>query len=265
VGGIKYDDMAMIHPGLYARAIARRAEAAGAICVTGTRVEGLKGGAGNWTLRTAKGDIAARDVILATNGYTDDAFPWLAQRLVPIRAYMVATDPLPEIGLKTVLSGMRNYGDGRKFPNYMRRSPDGTRLLMGGETGRMLENDLPNVARRLSEVIGTYFPQVGDVGISHVWTGRCASTFDQVPKVGQHDGLTYALGLNFSGNAMGPYLGQMAAKLILGERPESVFIGAPFRGFPAHRSFPWAVQAMRAWYTWKQPLPKRPTRKERTT
>ena len=114
VRGIKYDDMAMIHPGLYARAMARRAEAAGAICVPGTRVEGLNGSAGNWTLQTAKGEIAARDVILATNGYTDDAFPWLTKRLVPIRAYMVATDPLPEIGLKTVLSGMRNYGDGRK-------------------------------------------------------------------------------------------------------------------------------------------------------
>ena len=85
----------------------------------------------------------------------------------------------------------------------MRRSPDGTRLLMGGETGRMLENDLPNVAQRLSEVIGTYFPQLGEVGISHVWTGRCASTFDQVPKVGQHNGLTYAPWTEFLGQRNG--------------------------------------------------------------
>jgi glycine/D-amino acid oxidase-like deaminating enzyme len=261
VRGIKYDDMAMIHPGLYARAMARRAEAAGATCVAKTRVTGLSGAAGNWVLETTQGKLRAAHVIVATNGYTDGAFPWLVRRLVPIRAYMVATEPLPDIGLKTVLSGMRNYGDGRKFPNYMRRSPDGTRLLMGGETGRMLENDLPEIARRLNEVIEIYFPQIAGIGLSHVWTGRCASTFDQVPKVGEHGGIVYALGLNFSGNAMGPYLGGLAARLVMGERPDSIFVGAPFPGFPAYRGFPWAVQAMRAWYTWRQPLPRRPALK----
>ena len=38
----------------------------------------------------------ARDVVVATNGYTGRLTPWLQRRVIPIGSYIIATEPLPE-------------------------------------------------------------------------------------------------------------------------------------------------------------------------
>ena len=39
--------------------------------------------------------MQAREVIVATNGYTGGLTPWLRRRVIPIGSYIIATEALP--------------------------------------------------------------------------------------------------------------------------------------------------------------------------
>ena len=53
---------------------------------------------GGFTVTTPRGAFKARDVIVATNGYTGPLTRWLRRRVIPIGSYMIATEPLaPEV------------------------------------------------------------------------------------------------------------------------------------------------------------------------
>lgn len=54
--------------------------------------------AGRWRLGTAQGNLIAKQVVLATNGYTDGLWPQLQETVVPAYSIQVSTEPLaPEI------------------------------------------------------------------------------------------------------------------------------------------------------------------------
>jgi len=214
-GGVHVLDNGSLQPALYVRAMRGRAERAGARIVGHCPVAAIVRDRHGFEAVTPRGTLRARDVLVATNGYTSELTPWLVKRLIPIDAYMIATEPLSEDLLRGLLPAHRTYLDNRRNSNYMQRSPDGKRLLFGGRTGHR-----PPTLRRLA--VDLYrdmrflFPQLEGVKITHAWTGRCAATADLFPHTGVHDGMHYALGYCFSGNAMAPYLATKAAKRILG-------------------------------------------------
>ena len=49
-----------------------------------------------WRVLTTKGPIEAREVVVATNGYTGDLTPRLKRRVVPVASHIIATEELPE-------------------------------------------------------------------------------------------------------------------------------------------------------------------------
>src|SRR5260221_6296842 len=238
-GGVVIRENASIQPARHARAMRRRAEAAGARVIGHTAVGALARANGGFTVQTARGTVQARDVLIATNGYTSALTPWLAERLVPINAYMVATETLSDNLATALLPNHRMYSDNRRRPNYMQLSPDRRPLLFGGQTGRWPVS-LRDVARRLHGDIVMLFPDLEGTKLSYAWTGRCAATMDLYPHVGVHDGMHYALGYCFSGNAMAPYLGIKAARRILGAPDTETFFA---RGAFAHA--PWYARSER--------------------
>ena len=66
-----------LHEGVRATAIRRQAD-------------------GRFVVETDRGAILARDVFVATNGYTDGVAPSLRRRVIPIGSYIIASEPLPE-------------------------------------------------------------------------------------------------------------------------------------------------------------------------
>ena len=50
--------------------------------------------ADGFVVETSRGIVRAREVLMATNGYTNGACPWLQRRLIPIGSYIIATEPL---------------------------------------------------------------------------------------------------------------------------------------------------------------------------
>lgn len=254
VGGAVIPEHKTVHPGLFHAGLAERVRAAGASIHTGTRVLSARRAGEGWRLETSRGTVAARHLIAATNGYTGRATPWLRRRVVPIRAYMIATEPLDPSALDGILPTRRGFHDCAHAMQYARVAPDGSRLVYGAMTGEA-HRDLRGVAVTLRERLRALFPQVGSVRLSHVWTGHCAGTFDHFPHRGQHAGMHYAMGYCFgAGMPFGTWLGDAVARGILGQ-PAATPLDAPeMPSHPLYWGKAWFLPLhlrLQGWLDWK--------------
>ena len=95
-GALAVDGSALVHPGRYFAGLAAAADRAGADLHEGTRARSIRRlGDGRFRVETDRGVILARDVFVATNGYTDGVVPSLRRRIIPIGSYIIASEPLP--------------------------------------------------------------------------------------------------------------------------------------------------------------------------
>ena len=95
-GGLAIDPGGVLHPGKWFAGLVGLAERAGADLHEGTPATAIRRQRdGRFVVETGRGAILARDVLIATNGYTDGAAPSVRRRIVPIGSYMIATQPLP--------------------------------------------------------------------------------------------------------------------------------------------------------------------------
>lgn len=255
VGGVLLQDQASIHPGLYVQAMAKRALASGAQIFCYTKVDTVQTADTGFHVRTAQGSIYAKDVIIATNAFTDNGVKWTKRGLIPIRGYQIATEPLDADLLRELLPFSRTYTDRRNASNYLRPSPDGTRLLFGGQTGTLMEDHLEEVALKVRNEMVELFPQLQNTRLSHVWSGRCAAAIDLFPKIGQRNGMYYALAYCFSGNVLAPYFGHQLAQRILGKQTaENPFAERPFRTIPFYNGNAWFVPMVQKYHAFLDKL-----------
>jgi glycine/D-amino acid oxidase-like deaminating enzyme len=254
-GGAVIPDLGALHPGLYHRGLMERALAAGVALFGDCAVTAIErmagGGGGRFCIATAAGETRARDVVIATNGYTPKSLPWHARRLIPFTGYMAATEELPPELLARQLPRRRTVIDSNLDIDFFRPAPDTPRLLFGGATANGLR-DPEAIAALLHGRLRRALPDLADVRLSHVWTGQCAGTFDMMPHIGGEDGLWHAMGYNFAGVPMGSFFGLKLAQRILG-RPEgaSAFEAAAFPTMPFYRGDPWFLPLAMRWFAWK--------------
>jgi glycine/D-amino acid oxidase-like deaminating enzyme len=173
------------------------------------------------TVATPRGQIAARNVIVATNGYSGPAIPAIRQRLLPIKSYMLATERLSPNQVAqscrtdgpitttrrrshffTVADERAAHPDGRPDRDD---PPLGTWATLGAAGRRHRASSFPSSARCPRS------PMAGRGAARHPWT--C------FPRFGELDGMHYALGYSFSGMAMGPHLARKVALSILTGAP----------------------------------------------
>ena len=246
-GGVRIDDHAGLHPGLYHRGLLEAARRAGATVHGGAEVTGIRRDGDGFTLRLEAARLVAREVIVATNGYSGRAWPWLRRRVIPFDAYQAVSAPLGADRVAALLPGDRTFIDWNFDVDWFRRVPDDpSRIQFGGLTGGR-DEDLRSIALRLRARMLRIFPDLGELAVSHVWTGKCAGTFDFEPRIGEHDGIRYAGGYCFVGVPMGTLFGLKLACRVRG-RPggESAF-DRPFRTFPLYRGEPWFVPLAFRW------------------
>ena len=94
-GGILDTHAGHLHPLNYARGLAHAAQKAGAEIFELSRVASFEGGK-PCTVRTDKAEVSADHIILATNGYLGNLDKSVADRVMPINNFIVATDPLDD-------------------------------------------------------------------------------------------------------------------------------------------------------------------------
>lgn len=247
-GGVVYTGHCAVHPARYHRALMLRAMAAGVEVAGNCRVTGIDRSGSGFQVRTEKGVVNARDVIVATNGYTGAATPWLQRRVIPIGSYIIATEELPKETIDRLFPTGRIASDTCKVLYYYRASPDRRRVLFGGRVSA-LEMDPHVSAPRLREAMCRIFPELSNAAITHAWSGLVAYSFDELAHTGCHDGVHYALGYCGSGVSMASYLGMKAGQKILGlAEGKTAFDDLPHPTRPLYFGKPWFLPAAVAYY-----------------
>jgi len=250
-GGLVYPQHASIDPALYHQGLLDRVMSAGAMVATQTPVTAIERRGQIFELSTPRGKVTARDVVIATNGYTGTATPWHRRRVIPIGSYMIATEPLAPELMARVMPTERIVSDTRKVVYYYRPSPDHRRILFGGRVS--LGETNPRISGPLlRRELVRLFPELSEVRISHSWMGFVAYTFDTLAHAGIRDGLHYAMGYCGSGVGMASYLGMRAGQRVLG-KPEgqTAFEPVPFQTRPLYAGNPWFLAPSIAYYRWR--------------
>lgn len=250
-GGIVSPRHASLDPARYHQGLLDRALAAGVTVIPHCRVTGLSRGGEGVTVETERGKVQARDVIVATNGYSDGLSPWHRRRVIPIGSYMIATEPLPPGLAAELFPTNRVVTDTRKLVVYYRLSPDGQRVLFGGRVS-LSEVDPRASATPLHAEMTKRFPVLSGIGISHSWMGFVAYTFDELPHLGCRDGIHYAMGYCGSGVSLASYLGSKIGQQVLGlAEGRTVLDDIAFQGRPYYWRRPWFLAPSIAYYRWR--------------
>ncbi len=258
-GGMRTDATGGLHPALYHQGLAGAVRRAGAHLVDGTRVENIARAEGGFAVRTARGTVGAREVMVATNGYTTAATPWLRRRLIPLASYIIATEPIEPALMDKLVPNRRMISDSKRVLHYYRPSPDGTRILFGGRAS-FRQLSARTAAPRLHEFMCEVWPELRNTRITHAWNGNVAFTFDLVPHIATHEGVHYAAGCQGSGVAMASWLGNQVGLKIAGKanRP-SAFDGLPFPTRPFYTGRPWFLPIVGNWYRFMDWMERRRT------
>ncbi|MHC8508241.1 MAG: NAD(P)/FAD-dependent oxidoreductase [Rhodospirillales bacterium] len=250
VGGFVYPQHGGLHPAKFHRGLRALAEAAGAQVFGRQRVSQVQRentGGGGFELRLPGGTLRARNVIAATNGYTGSENNWLKARVMPLRSFIIATEPLGRSRITNLFPNHRMIVETRMRYGYYRPSPDGERILWGGRAS-LSEIPPEKSGRRLRRFLVDLFPELENVKITHSWLGRVAYTTDVMPHIGVRDGVHYCMGYCGSGVAMAPYMGARTAEMILGGENESAFADMPFKPYPLGRFSHLAMPLADWWY-----------------
>jgi glycine/D-amino acid oxidase-like deaminating enzyme len=164
---------------------------------------------------TSGGTVHARQVLLATNGYSGPLSAWHRRRVIPIGSYQIATEALGKEQVQALIPHARNIVDSRRVVVYFRPSTDGERIVFGGRAALSEKDPLACVAR-LKGMLLKIFPQLAAVRISHAWVGWVAYTFDTLPHLGQHQGIYYSMGYCGQGVPLAPYFGKRIGQQMIG-------------------------------------------------
>ena len=252
VGGLFCPSAGSVQPLSYTRELARVAMAAGAEIFTDSPVKGLTQTGNGWELTIGSAlKVKAGQVLVCTNGYTDDLVKGLKEKVVPIRSVLIATEPLSQKLRSEILPNQVTFVDKRRLILYMRYDRDG-RLCIG-DHGPMRDifypSDFEAVKRRAVKV----FPQLASVSWDFHWGGRVAMTMSHLPFLYEpKPGLITGMGYNGRGVGMGTVMGINLAKAARArlDDQESTDLDFPFtspRGYPFHRFHPLGAKIGIAW------------------
>lgn len=256
-GGMVVGRAGHLHPALYFKGLLDLAQREKTDIVTRTSVLSLAHAGGSIHVATSRGTIKARDVIVATNGYTGDATPEFKRRVVPIGSYIIATEELSEDLARALSPRNRSIADTQRLLSYYRLSPDGRRMIFGGRA-KFSPTDPKEAAPILYKMMTDRFPALRGIRISHAWTGNVAFTIDELPHMGKFENVHYALGCNGSGVAMMSYLGHQIARKVIGRANRVCAFDRPeFPTHPLYHGTPWFLPYIGAYFRMRDWLDRR--------
>ncbi|HSN71332.1 MAG TPA: FAD-binding oxidoreductase [Steroidobacteraceae bacterium] len=237
-----------LHPLNYTLGLAAAAERAGARLFEGSRVTRIDQGS---TVRvvTARGEVSARFVAVCCNAYIEELIPSVRARIMPVGTYIVATEPLGEERITSLVRQNIGVTDICWVLDYFRRSAD-HRLLFGGRVSYSGLDPLNTRGATRSRMIKV-FPQLADVQIEYAWGGWLDVSMNRAPdfnRVGPN--IYYVQGFSGHGIALTGMAGRLMAEAIHGQAERfDLFARLQHRDFPGGRAFrtPLLVLAM-LWY-----------------
>ena len=219
VGGVYYPLDAHIIPDRFVRELARYLEGKGAGIYPCTEVLGFeRSGSRITTVKTTRGDVAAREVVLAGGAWS----PGIAR----------------ELGIRLPIQGAKGYSVTVKRPPLcpvvplllaeakVAVTPLGDTLRFAG-TLELVGLDMSINRRRVDAMmraVPTYLPDIHpvDLDLIEIWRGPRPCTPDGLPFLGRSracENLTVAAGHAMIGISLAPVTGKLVSEVVMGETP----------------------------------------------
>jgi glycine/D-amino acid oxidase-like deaminating enzyme len=225
-GGVMLSEGANVHPARLARALRKAVIETGVQLFENSAMTALDKGTPN-RVRTAAGQIIAREVVLATNCELA-ALPQIWPHVTVFSSFAVMSEPAPE--KLAAMGWLRDEGfsDMRMFVHYFRKTAD-SRVLMGSGSGPIsyggdttepyLREDEASAARA-ERGLRRLLPGLKDVPIAKAWGGPIDVSADRLPFFKTLPGTRVHYASGYSGHGVNPtYIGgQCLATLVLSEK-----------------------------------------------
>ncbi len=235
-GGLYTPHCARVQPARLVDGLAAAAERAGVTIHESSPVTKLEPG----LVMTKRGDVRARYVLRATEGYTADV-PGEHRTLLPMNSSMIVTEPLPESEWERIgWEGAETMLDGSHLYTYSQRTADG-RIAIGGRGvpyrfGSRTDREGPVPGRTVQELrarLIALFPSLAGVRVARAWHGILGVSRDWCPTVGLDpvSGLGYAGGYAGEGVAASNLAARTLRDLVLGRDTDLTRL--PWVGNPA--------------------------------
>ncbi|UQG61510.1 FAD-binding oxidoreductase [Marinobacter sp. M3C] len=199
-------------------------------------------------VKTAKGTMTCKTLVLCGNAYLGHVVPALTSRVMPVSTQVMATEPLGEARARELIPTDACVEDIRYILDYYRLSGD-NRMLFGGGTvyGGA---DPSDIKAKLQRNMDKVFPQLKGVKIDYAWSGNFALSFSRVPQMGRIGGNTYfAHGYSGHGVTGSHTFGRILAEAIHGDLTRfDVFAKVPWYPFPGGRMFRVPYSVIGSWW-----------------
>lgn len=215
-GAVRLRDQFQVQPMTLLQAMADDLRERGGLLLQHVRVLGVDAGRDMSRVRTTRGDLTARAVVLATGiPVLDRGLYWA--KLTPHRSYALAFETPFEPPPGMYLSAGSSTRSVRRAA-----SPDGAPLLLVGGNGHVVGRER-EPSRRLDELRAWALERFPGARETHWWAAQDYMTHDHVPFVGglarSHGAVSLATGFNKWGMTNGVAAALRIRGEALGDRP----------------------------------------------
>lgn len=248
-GGLLQRHGGQMHMGKFTVGLAEAAVRRGAKLYENAAVTAIAKDGGGFRITTARGEVRAKQVLIATGPSRHGPFGWYRRRLAPVGSFIVVTEPVAPALLAQVFPNRRAYTTTRLMHNYFRVTPD-SRLLFGGRA-RFTASERPSDAksgRILQEGLASMFPMLASARIDYCWGGLVDMSADRLPHAGQHDGIYFSMGYSGHGTQMSTHMGQVMADVMDGREDRNPWRESEWPAIPGHTGKPWFLPLVGTYY-----------------
>lgn len=222
-GGAKYHDDGEIHPVKLLRLLASCFKTVPIL--EHHEVFGIEERNGRLLVSAQNAEIVTDAIVLATNAYSAQLFPFFKDKIAPARGQIMVTSPVPQFLEPSYCSFVLDY---------FRQLTDG-RVLIGGFRNADVEKEVgfsdeinPTIQEKLEEFLRQHFPLLRNVPIDYRWSGVMGFATDGYPMVGslpEDPRIFFTAGFTAHGLGYTFKMGQVLAELMLEGKDPGIFSG----------------------------------------
>lgn len=237
-GALLDDGCRHLHPLKYALGLARAAADAGVRIYECTRGQPAADGRSG-EVKTPRGCVRARHVVLGCNAYLGNLMPRLAGNIMPINNFVIATESLPSHLLPRINRDNQSMSDTLFVINYWKLSEDGRLLFGGGEN--YSSRFPPDIKAFVRPHMLKIYPELEDIEIEYGWGGAVGITLNRMPDFGRiGECIWYAQGFSGHGVPTATMAGHLLAEAIDGDTTGfDLMASVPTHRFPGGTLLRW--------------------------
>lgn len=250
-GALLEPDAFHFHPLKYALGEAAAIVAGGGRIHEQSPVRAIERTGGGFIVRTPRGEVRARELVIAGGGYLSGLVPALERAMLPIATYVMVTEPLGARRAEFIPSRAAIY-DTRFAFDYYRVLPD-TRLLWGGRIA-VRDRRAGDIARFLKQDLLRVYPSLATLRVDFAWSGLMSYARHKMPQIGRlaagdMRGAWHAISFGGHGVAPTTVAGEVLAAAIAEGRPVPEY----FAPYGLARTWgPVGLAAAQASYSWAE-------------